>query len=313
MKKISFLGWENCVELTSGDLRIVVTTEIGPRIIGAFFGDCRRNLFFADPALAGKNGGEKWVNYGGHRLWHSPEAPVRTYMPDNSPVQAVPLKEENAVSFITQGPDSAGITKTLSIFPQDGGTFRIEHTLENNGSWPIELAPWAITVMAPGGTAVLPQNPEREGLLPAKFIAVWPYTDMNDPRIVWGSRFILVKQDSSKDAKPMKIGSACRQGWIAYVNNNIAFAKSFVHDATEQYPDNNCSAEIYTCSAMLEAETLGPLALLNPGEKTVHNEIWSACRVNGPVESEDDAAAIPLFTKIGKQAGGGKDLRNTGR
>ena len=38
MKKITFQGWKNCIELTNGDFRIVVTTEIGPRIVGAFLG-----------------------------------------------------------------------------------------------------------------------------------------------------------------------------------------------------------------------------------------------------------------------------------
>ncbi|MBO5725014.1 MAG: (2Fe-2S) ferredoxin domain-containing protein, partial [Lentisphaeria bacterium] len=30
-----------------------------------------------------------------------------------------------------------------------------EHGLENDGVWAIECAPWAISVMAPGGTAII--------------------------------------------------------------------------------------------------------------------------------------------------------------
>lgn len=291
MKKIAFLGWKNCVELTSGDFRIVVTTSVGPRVIGGFVGKSRRNLFHTDKRLAGKSGGEKWVNYGGHRLWHSPEDPVRTYMPDNSPVEALPLKN-GGISFAAREPELTGIAKNLSIYPEDGGSFRVEHTLENRGLWPVELAPWAISVMAPGGTAVLPQNPEQKGLLPTRFFAVWPYTDMNDPRIHWGKHFILVKQDSSPGIRPMKIGSACREGFLAYINHGFAFVKSFIHDDKKHYPDNGCSAEIYTCREMLEAETLGALTRLNPGGKIRHTERWNAFPVQSDAASEEAADTL---------------------
>ena len=89
MKKVAFEGWKNCVEIASGDFRLIVTTDVGPRIIGGFLGKNGKNIFHVDPKLAGKSGGDKWVNYGGHRLWHSPEIKERTYVPDNDPIQVV--------------------------------------------------------------------------------------------------------------------------------------------------------------------------------------------------------------------------------
>ena len=77
MKNISFKGWDNCCELTAGDFKIIVTTDVGPRIIGGFLGDNPFNIFNVDEKLAGTSGAEKWVNYGGHRLWHSPETLAR--------------------------------------------------------------------------------------------------------------------------------------------------------------------------------------------------------------------------------------------
>lgn len=291
MKKVAFEGWKNCIEITSGNFRIIVTTDVGPRIIGGFVGKNPNNIFNVDKKLAGKTGGDQWVNYGGHRLWHAPEEKTRSYMPDNFPVQVVKLGDDG-VSFVMEEPEATGITKTIDIFPMGKNTFRIEHGIENNGLWPIECAPWALSVMAPGGTAIVPQNTEKEGLLPSKFIAVWPYTNMSDKRITWGDRFIMVKQDPSKKLKPIKIGVNCEEGWIAYVNNNIAFTKCVDYYDDEMYPDNNCNVEVYTCPQMLEAETLGPLCVLQPGDKIIHTEEWDAFEVKGELKTEDDAAKI---------------------
>ena len=80
-KKVSFEGWKNCLEVSSGNFKLVVATEIGPRILGAFFEDSD-NLFYIYPKTAGRTGDSKWNNYGGHRLWHSPEEKPRTDLTD---------------------------------------------------------------------------------------------------------------------------------------------------------------------------------------------------------------------------------------
>ena len=48
MKKVTFEGWKNCIEMTSGDFRIIITTEIGPRVMGGFVGNSA-NIFNVDP------------------------------------------------------------------------------------------------------------------------------------------------------------------------------------------------------------------------------------------------------------------------
>ena len=84
----------------------------------------------------------------------------------------------------------------------------------------------------------------------------------------------------------------CEDGWVAYVNNGIAFTKSADYYTDEFYPDNDCNVEVYTNADMLEAETLGPLCVLQPGDKVVHTEIWCAFPVEGDVKTEEDAARI---------------------
>ena len=58
-KKVTFEGWKNCLEISSGKLKLIVATEIGPRILGAFY-DKSPNLFCIYPQTAGKTGGNDW-------------------------------------------------------------------------------------------------------------------------------------------------------------------------------------------------------------------------------------------------------------
>ena len=58
LKKVKFEGWDNCIELKSGDFKLIVTTEVGPRIIGGFVGKNKTNIFNVDKKLAGKKGGD---------------------------------------------------------------------------------------------------------------------------------------------------------------------------------------------------------------------------------------------------------------
>ncbi|MBU2563373.1 MAG: DUF4380 domain-containing protein, partial [Actinobacteria bacterium] len=84
-EKYKFGGWKNCIRMTNGEVEIIITTDVGPRIVRfGFVGD--QNLFREFKQQQGKTGGDKWLIYGGHRLWHAPEVKPRTYFPDNNPV-----------------------------------------------------------------------------------------------------------------------------------------------------------------------------------------------------------------------------------
>ena len=86
MEKIVYTGWPNCYRLANGLVELVVTTDVGPRVIRfGFVGGA--NVFKEYDAMLGLTGGDEWRIYGGHRLWHAPEGKPRTYCPDNGPVQ----------------------------------------------------------------------------------------------------------------------------------------------------------------------------------------------------------------------------------
>lgn len=274
METISYRGWETCYRLTNGTVELVVTGDVGPRVIRFGFVD-DANEFWEAPDLLGKTGGDAWVNYGGHRLWHAPEAEPRTYAPDNAPLTTVEARED-IVHFVQPIEISTGIAKVLDIrLDAEAAEVEVTHRLRNTNLWSVELAPWALSVMAPGGTAIIPlppRGPHPENLAPNSRLVLWAYTDMTDPRWTWGERFVLLRQDSQA-TKPQKIGAFVPVGWAAYVRNEHLFVKTF--DVAEgAYPDLGVNVEAFTNTKMLELETLAPLVNLAPGAEVTYTEHW---------------------------------------
>ncbi len=270
-EKIRYAGWDDCLRLSNGAVEAVLTTAVGPRVIRyAQIGE--ENVLGEVEADRGRTGGAKWRLYGGHRLWHAPEDPVRTYRPDNRPPA---VREIPGGAALRQEVESAtGIEKELEITLAPSSTrVYLLHRLTNRGLWPVRPAAWAITVMAPGGWEVIPQPESAAGLLPDRVIALWPYSRLSDPRLVFSESHILLRQDPAA-AGPFKLGLPNRPGWAGYFNRGRFFRKLHRHIRSARYPDFGCSYETYTNAAMLEMETLSPLVLLAPGESVEHLEEW---------------------------------------
>ncbi len=303
IEKLPYAGWQDCLRLSNGRIEAIVTTAVGPRILrfGALGG---QNLLHEVPGQQGLKGGSEWRALGGHRLWHAPEVKPRTYAPDNDPVRYEILPDR--VSLVQEVEPSTGIQKALELRldPLRDG-LHLRHRLTNHNPWPVALAPWAITMMAPGGVAILPQEPFAShpdfpadgaptgaSYLPARSLALWSYTRLNDPR--WGflARYLLLHQDPSLPA-PLKIGVSNHQGWCGYLRKGELFLKRFPWQADARYPDEGCNNELFTNADMLEVESLGPLMTLRPGETVEHGESWFHFKDIAP-SLEDDALEAAL-------------------
>lgn len=210
--------------------------------------------------------------HGGHRLWHSPEAMPRTYIPDQ-PVTIT--NSPDGVILEAQTEPGTGIRKRIEIhLAKDEPALTLTHTLINDGMWAVELAPWAITQFRLGGTVILPMpvgNVDEAGLLANRQFSLWPYARINDPRLSLSDEFILFKADA---LPPFKIGYFNPYGWLAYWVDGILFRKTFNVQSDSMYPDNNCNAEMYCNDRFVELESLGPLAKLNPGAEVTLTETW---------------------------------------
>ena len=211
--------------------------------------------------------------YGGHRLWHSPEAMPRTYIPD-APVKITELPDGISLEAPTE--PGTGIRKCIEIcLAPDKPSLTLTHTLVNDGMWPVELAPWAITQFRLGGTVILPMPVgvvDSASLLPNRQFSLWPYARINDPRLRLGDEFVLFKAEAL--LPPFKLGYFNPHGWMAYWLDGILFRKTFGVLAERSYPDNNCNTEMYCNDQFVELESLAPLTKLLPGASSQHVETW---------------------------------------
>jgi len=297
VEKVSYGGWPNCYQLSNGIVELVVTTDVGPRVIRfGFVGET--NEFKEFTSMLGKTGGDEWHIYGGHRLWHAPESTPRTYFADNHPVRLE--AQSDFVRVIQPTEPMTGIRKEMDIRVEAGAAHvQVTHRLRNEGCWVVKLAPWALSVMAPEGTAVLPLPPRGthpEMLQPVNALTLWAYTDMSDPRWTWGQKYILLRQDSNARV-PQKAGAWVPDGWAAYARHGHLFVKTFQPVPGASYPDLGCSTEIFTNAEMLELETLGPLVELQPDAAVEHVEHWFLFR-DVPTPASDADVETYLLARV---------------
>lgn len=293
--KISYAGWANCVQVSNGIVDIIATTDVGPRIIRfGFVGDV--NEFCEKADQVGKTGGDEWYIYGGHRLWHSPEAKPRSYMPDNNPVAWSLIDDGIKLSQDTEPETHIKKEMEVMLCP-DKACVKVVHRLINKGLWPVKLAPWALTVVATGGKEIVPQPQKDTGLLANRVLALWPYSKMNDHRVYWGDKYITLLQDPNCEP-PFKFGIPNEDGWAAYVNHNHMFVKRYQHKADAVYPDFGVSFETYTTDFMTEIESLGPLVELQPEASVEHVEEWMLFD-NISMPSNDESEIEALIRSVG--------------
>jgi hypothetical protein len=283
VEAVEYRGWAHNLRLSNGDAELIVTLDVGPRVLSYRLAG-GKNVFKEYDEQLGKAGEAEWMIRGGHRLWTAPEDTTRTYAPDNGPVAWQPLGPGRV--RVTPPPDAAhGIQKEMDVHLEPTGSgVTVVHRIRNVGAQPTELAPWALSVMAPGGVEVIPLPPKRPhpgspknartpaDFAPNQLYVLWPYTDFQDPRWGFGAVALTLRQGGGRG--PTKLGLAHRLGWVGYLNAGTLFVKRFAHRDGVPYPDGGCNFETFTSEGMLEMESLGPLVRLAPGQAVEHTERW---------------------------------------
>lgn len=303
IKHSSYEGWPHNVVLANEHVELIVTLDAGPRII-SYRTLKGRNVFHNYPEQIGGTGETQWMIRGGHRLWVAPEGEV-SYALDNTAVSHEVLADGIRVENSSCAP--WGIRKTMTVtLAEESSEAVVRHLLTNESAQPVEMSSWAMSVMAPGGLEVLPLPELGEhprDLLPNRLLVPWPYTDMTDPRWRFGWQFITLRQ--TEDGLPTKLGLAHKEKWVAYLNGESLFVKTFDYEAGAVYPDFGCNFETFTNEEMLEIESLSPLRRLQPGESVGHTERWFlAGEVTQPpsLQEEDLAQWIkPVLERLAIQ------------
>jgi hypothetical protein len=259
--------------LQNSHLQIDVLAKAGPRIVRLFYAGTDENLLAETAQTSWPTPYGEYHIWGGHRLWHAPEAFPRTYYPDDQGLKLEPLTD--GVRLVGGLEIPHGIHKELEIHLNgDRPVVKLVHRIVNEGAWPVELAPWAITQLPLDGTILLPQpdRPAENEHLPNRRLSLWSYTRLHDPRLELADDVIRLHARSDRQA--VKIGYRNTHGWAAYERNGIRLVKKFIPAGDVDYPDFGCNVEAYCKDQFCELETLGPLTRLHPGQSVTHIEEW---------------------------------------
>ncbi len=298
-------GWSRGLRVSTDAVELWITLEVGPRILR-----CQRrnepSLFYENAEQLGNHGEASFRLRGGHRFWTAPESAL-TYEPDNTSVD-YQVRGDSVELIATP---RFGLRKTIVIEALTPSVFRIRHGLCNVSSEAMERSPWALSVMAPGGVAYLPQPTLRshpsalpsgtpwrdEDLLPNRRLVLWPYTDLGDPRLKLTGRLWSVEQRG--DLPPLKLGLYDASEGLAglgcvvcYQLGSSVFVKTVPMAAGRELPDLGAGFELYTDGNFLELETLGPLQRLLPDESIWHEELWLISSSERPLGEESVGLAF---------------------
>ncbi len=299
IEKTSYQGWGNCYRISNAEVELIVTADVGPRVIRyALIGGT--NLFKEYADQLGRTGEAEFQLRGGHRLWVAPENLQTTWAPDNGPVN---IRVDGETLTASQPVDAAGFEKQIVVkLAETGSGVELVHRIRNTNPSPVELAPWTLTVMAPGGTAIAafpPRGKHPEALLPTHPLVMWAYTDLSDRRWTFTKKYLILRQDP-RAVEPQKVGLFNAHTWGAYLLGSQLFLKQMKADPAGAYPDFGCSFETFTNADMLELETLGPLTRLATGSSVEQVERWSLhknIRIQVWSEAELDRVVAPLIAK----------------
>src|SRR5258708_6175843 len=154
IQEIPYAGWKRNLRIQGKTTELIITLDVGPRIIRYSFPH-DKNVFVELPAQLGGADESEWMIRGGHRFWTAPEG-GHSYAPDNTPVTWKKLGEA-AVEIIQPASKSLGFQKTLRVELLADEVVRITHLLTNLRRHPLHLPPPALSLITPAGVALIPQ------------------------------------------------------------------------------------------------------------------------------------------------------------
>ena len=298
VERTPYKGWPNCYRVTNGEVELIVTSDVGPRVIRfGFVGG--QNLFKEYADQMGKSGEEKFQLRGGDRVWKAPEDPIATWAPDNLPVE-ITATPSGLIARAPVEPVSS-LQKEIEIsMASSGSEVMVFHRITNRSLYALEFAPWTLTMMAPGGVAITgfpPRGKHPINLEATNPLVMWAYTDLSDRRWTFTKKYFALRQDPAQP-NPQKLGTFNPDTWAAYLLNGEAFIKRTRADSTKTYPDFGCSFETFANGEFIEIETLGPVTKVQPGQTVEHAERWSLHRnvnLTGLNDEAIDKAVLPLL------------------
>lgn len=269
-------------EVELGPYRLGIANDFGPRIVSLRRDGGSELLAQLDPSRVIEYPDGIYRFHGGHRLWASPEIPEITYANDD---HACKVSVEADTATITAPTDGAGLSKTI-VIGRDGDDLSVEHTI-TGASRSDQVAAWAITQFPLGGTAFLPIEGGDTGPRPNRKVVLWPYTELDDPRLRFGEAVVIVE---ARDGPPLKIGVGPSPQRLGYLRKGWLFVKQTMSPPRGAAPDFGALSQVYLGQGFCELEGVGELVATGEHPATM-TERWSVVRC------DDETQALQLVSK----------------
>ena len=266
-----------------------------------------------------------WKNYGGDKTWPAPQG---WDSPDqwHGPPDPVLDTGRYALEILDSPAAAASIRMESLPDPRTGVQISRQVTLHAGGgrvSLHLEMTnvsdqvrSWGIWDIVQVDATSLDDNGEETHNEQA-----WLYIPTSsDSRFSRGFNVMFGEEDNPEwqpEVRPNllgaqylyqlgKIGIDSTAGWIAFVNQatDFAFCQCFTYFPGEEYPDDGASVECWTTGHgepvggldfgklnlfHMEAEILGPLRSMAPGETQRLDIDWYVARCPGPIVNVTDA------------------------
>ena len=303
-KRIKFLNYPDCIELkNSAGTTAVLSHHVGGRVL-SYRKNNKESLFIADNERDWKPDGSKKPSSAGRF--------------DIGPEYLIPKREELWSGKWTStiiGPRSARLESKESkdagirlirefILDEKSSHLICKQTMENTSNKIQRWCHWGRMFAIHGGIGIVPLTPEHKRF-PKGYIMMRGRDEMlilpEDPMIRKRGNFLEILGPPSEP----KLGFDSFAGWFAYqMPNDLAFVKTY-----KTFPDR-LYGEIAGLTLSIwypnkdwvpacELEPIGPMEVMEPGQKASFTENWFL--VDNPFPDEGEQIDLSsLESKINK-------------
>jgi len=217
-------------------------------------------------------------NYYGSTAWPAPQSDW-----DWPPPQALDAlaytrnaKKENLYHSAVDSALQISMTKEIKLLPED--RVEITYGIKNKGSTSYQVGAWEVTRVNTGisffpvDSLMVMEESNLPGIEIEKNVAWCTYSEELHP--VGGKKYF----ESGKE------------GWLAHLNDNVLFLKTYDDISPHQVPPSHGEIEIYTQAdkpSYTELEIHGPYVSLEPGHSCTMTVRWKLYEVPTNIRTLD--------------------------
>ena len=186
---------------------------------------------------------------------------------------AVLFKDDGEIRMETKEPNPWGLhLEWVARLDPVEGELHLLQRIHNRGSGRLYLGLWTIAAVAPDTVLRIPfdRSPTLGQEHPNQ-IAVFPYTDLGDARIKTSRKDLQVQIRRGVEAGGIKLGLVQPEGRVQVIRGGSLFEMQSPYESDALYPEGGMNVTVYASGGASEnvfgeAEIMGPLQMLEPGE-----------------------------------------------